>query len=58
VLELARHYLSAENVAIVVVGEAKQIRPELEKIGKVLLYDQDLKPRDAGDSKTEAPSSK
>jgi predicted Zn-dependent peptidase len=59
VMELARHYLSTENVAIVVVGEAKQIRPELEKIGKVVLYDQDLKPRvGAENSKPEAPSSK
>jgi predicted Zn-dependent peptidase len=59
VLELARHYLSVENVAIVVVGEAKQIQPELEKIGKVVLYNQDLKPQgDAGNSKAEPPSSK
>ena len=45
VMELARHYLSVENVAIVVVGEASQIQPELEKIAKVVVYDQDLKPR-------------
>jgi zinc protease len=45
ILELARLYLNVENVAIVVVGEAKQIQPELEKIGKVVLYDQDLKPK-------------
>jgi len=29
---------------IVVVGEAKEIKPELEKIGKVQVYDQQLKP--------------
>ncbi|MDR3406642.1 MAG: pitrilysin family protein [Chthoniobacter sp.] len=42
--ELAKKYLTAENVAIVVVGEAKEIKPELDKIGKVIVYDQELKP--------------
>lgn len=42
--ELAKKYLTAENVAIVVVGEAKEIKPELDKIGKVVVYDQELKP--------------
>jgi predicted Zn-dependent peptidase len=42
--ELAKKYLTVENVAIVVVGEAKEIKPELEKIGKVIVYDQELKP--------------
>jgi zinc protease len=41
---LAQKYLTAENVGIVVVGEAKEIQPELEKIGKVIVYDQELKP--------------
>jgi predicted Zn-dependent peptidase len=40
---LAKKYLTTENLAIVVVGEAKDIRPELEKLGKVVVYDQDLK---------------
>ena len=40
---LAKSYLSLENLAIVVVGEAKQIQPELEKIGKVIVYDTELK---------------
>jgi predicted Zn-dependent peptidase len=44
VQELAKKYLSTENVAIVVVGEAKEIKPELEKLGKVFVYDQQLKP--------------
>jgi predicted Zn-dependent peptidase len=39
---LAQKYLSAENVAIVVVGEASEIRDDLEKIGKVTLYDTNL----------------
>ena len=43
VQELAQKYLHPEKVSIVVVGEAKQIRPELEKFGKVFVYDTDLK---------------
>ncbi|HSI14292.1 MAG TPA: pitrilysin family protein [Chthoniobacter sp.] len=42
--ELAKKYLTTENVAVVVVGEAKEIKPELDKIGKVVVYDQELKP--------------
>ena len=42
--ELAKKYLTTENVAVVIVGEAKEIQPGLEKIGKVVVYDQDLKP--------------
>jgi zinc protease len=41
--ELAQKYLSTENVAIVVVGEASQVRESLEKLGKVIVYDTDLK---------------
>lgn len=44
VQELAKKYLSTENLAIVVVGEAKEVKPELEKLGKVFVYDQELKP--------------
>jgi zinc protease len=42
--QLAQHYLSVEDLAICVVGEAKEIKPELEKLGKVIVYDTDLKP--------------
>lgn len=42
--DLARKYIPSENIAITVVGEAKEIQPELEKIGKVFVYDTDLKP--------------
>lgn len=45
VQELAQKYLTTKDVAVVVVGEAKEIKPALEKIGKVVVYDQDLKPR-------------
>ena len=41
---LAKKYLSTTDLAIVVVGEAKDVQPALEKIGKVIVYDQDLKP--------------
>jgi zinc protease len=40
---LAQSYLSLDNLAIVVVGEARQIKPELEKIGTVIVYDTELK---------------
>ena len=43
VKELAEKYLSAKDTAIIVVGDAKQVRASLEKIGKVVLYDTDLK---------------
>ena len=42
VTELAKKYLSTEDVAIVVVGEAAQVAPELEKIGTVIRYDADF----------------
>jgi zinc protease len=42
--QLAQQYLSIEDLAICVVGEAKEIKPELEKFGKVIVYDTDLKP--------------
>ncbi len=44
VQELAKKYLSVEDTAIIVVGEAKEVRPELEKLGKVIEYDTELKP--------------
>jgi predicted Zn-dependent peptidase len=45
---LAKRYLNLQNTAIVVVGEAKQVAPELEKLGKVVVYDTTLKPVVAG----------
>jgi predicted Zn-dependent peptidase len=44
VKELAKKYLDVEKVAIVVVGEGKEVKAELEKLGKVFVYDTDLKP--------------
>jgi predicted Zn-dependent peptidase len=40
--ELAEKYLSTTDVSIVVVGDAKQVRDSLEKLGRVVLYDTDL----------------
>ncbi|MBC8045150.1 MAG: insulinase family protein [Rhizobacter sp.] len=42
--QLAQKYLSPDNLAIVVVGVAKEIKPKLESLGKVILYDTDFKP--------------
>jgi predicted Zn-dependent peptidase len=42
VQELAKKHLSTENVAIVVVGEAKQVQADLEHIAKVTVYDLEL----------------
>jgi hypothetical protein len=41
---LAKKHLNPADLAIIVVGEAKDVRPTLEKIGTVIVYDQDLKP--------------
>ncbi len=41
--KFAQQYLSTENVGIVVIGKAETVKPELEKIGKVIVYDADLK---------------
>jgi len=42
--ELAKKYISSTDLAIIVVGEAKDVRSDLEKVGKVIVYDQELKP--------------
>ncbi len=42
--KLAQKYLSTENLAIVVVGKAEAIKADLEKIGKVVMYDADIQP--------------
>jgi zinc protease len=42
--KLAQKYLSTENIAIVVIGKAEVIRKDLESIGKVTVYDADLRP--------------
>jgi predicted Zn-dependent peptidase len=41
--ELAKKTIDPDDLVIVVVGEAKEIVPQLEKFGKVTVYDTDLK---------------
>jgi predicted Zn-dependent peptidase len=41
---LAAEYLAPKDVAVIVVGEASQIRSALEKIGPVTVYNTDLQP--------------
>jgi predicted Zn-dependent peptidase len=43
VLALGQKYLHLDQLFIVVVGEARQIKPQLEKFGPVYVYDTDLK---------------
>ena len=43
VKQLADKYLAGEGWTIVVVGEAKEIKSSLEKLGPVVVYDTDLK---------------
>jgi zinc protease len=45
VLDLAKKYLSTTAAEIIVVGEAKDVRPQLEKIGKIIEYNTDLEPK-------------
>ncbi len=41
--ELAKKYIDPKNVVVVVVGEAKEVLPQLTKLGSVTVYDTDLK---------------
>ncbi len=41
--ELADKYVNPAGLTVVVVGEAKEIKPALEKLGPVTVYDTDLK---------------
>ena len=43
-LELAKKYIEVNDLAIVVVGDAKEIKPKLEKLAKVRVYDTELNP--------------
>ncbi|MDN8960550.1 hypothetical protein Q0P93_14790, partial [Staphylococcus aureus] len=40
---LAKELLQPDNLAIIVVGKAAEIKPQLEKIGKVIVFDDNLK---------------
>lgn len=41
--ELVKSFFPAENLVVVVVGEASAVKPQLEKLGSVTIYDTDLK---------------
>ena len=41
--ELAKQYILPKDLVIIVVGEAKEIAPQVEKFGKVTVYDTDLR---------------
>ena len=41
--ELAQKYIDPNDLVIIAVGEAREIVPQLEKFGKVTVYDTDLK---------------
>ena len=41
--ELAKKYIDPKDLVIVVVGEAKEVLPQVEKLGKTTVYDTDLK---------------
>jgi len=42
--ELARQYIDPENLVVVVVGKAQEVREQLEGLGPVTVYDTDLNP--------------
>ena len=44
---LADKYVNPAGLTVVVVGEAKEIKPALEKLGPVIVYDTDLKAQTA-----------
>lgn len=48
---LAQRYLTSENVAIIVVGDAASIKPQLDTLGKVTVYNSKLEP-----AKTASPA--
>jgi predicted Zn-dependent peptidase len=48
VQRVARQYVNPQTQQIVVVGDAKKIKPILEKFGTVVVYDADGKPQGTG----------
>jgi predicted Zn-dependent peptidase len=45
---VARKYINPANIQLVAVGDAKTIRPVLEKYGPVEIYDTEGKPKPTG----------
>jgi hypothetical protein len=50
VMSLAKKYLNDDDVSVIVVGKASEIKPKLEKFGKVEVWDVDMKPEAEGSS--------
>jgi zinc protease len=48
VQRVARQYVNPQTQQIVVVGDAKVIKPILEKFGTVVVFDADGKPQGSG----------
>lgn len=48
VQRVARQYVNPQTQQVVVVGDAKKIKPVLEKFGTVVVYDADGKPQGTG----------
>lgn len=48
VQRVARQYINPQTQQVVVVGDAKKIKPILEKFGTVVVFDADGKPQGAG----------
>jgi predicted Zn-dependent peptidase len=45
---VARKYINPANIQLVAVGDAKTIKPVLEKYGPVEIYDTEGKPKPTG----------
>jgi predicted Zn-dependent peptidase len=48
VQSLAKKYINSEDIAVVVVGKASEIKPKLEKFGKVEVWNAELQPAGEG----------
>jgi len=48
VMQLARKYLKSEDLSVVVVGKASEVKPKLERFGTVEVWNADLLPVSSG----------
>ncbi len=53
-LELARKDMDPKNLVIVVVGNAREVYPQLSKLGPVTVYDMDLQRKEPAKSETDS----
>ena len=54
--EIARKYIDPKDLVVVVVGEAKEVVPQLQKFGPVTVYDTDLKKISEAPQQSATPS--